>query len=171
MSGTGVIMGFISDSGIGCAARTRGWGISHATGRVLLLGASAVTLMGATPVARLDVGFDQVRSEKGMLRVCLTAAPENFPTCVDDHNATRRSVPATAGSLRLDGLPYGNYAVAVIHDENGNKKLDTIAGIPREGFGFSRNPAIRFGPPRFSAARFTINSDAEEQQIRLRYIL
>ncbi len=138
---------------------------------MLLLGASAVTLMGATPVARLDVGFDQVRSEKGMLRVCLTAAPENFPTCVDDHNATRRSVPATAGSLRLDGLPYGNYAVAVIHDENGNKKLDTIAGIPREGFGFSRNPAIRFGPPRFSAARFTINSDAEEQQIRLRYIL
>ncbi|MGJ3628711.1 DUF2141 domain-containing protein [Sphingomonas sp. MMS24-JH45] len=24
----------------------------------------------------------------------------------------------------------------------------------KEGFGFSRNPAIRFGPPRFAAARF-----------------
>lgn len=127
--------------------------------------------MGATPVAQLDVGFNQVRSDKGMLRVCLTAAPDNFPTCVDDHNATRRSIPAGTGTLSIDGLPHGTYAVAVIHDENGNKKMDTLAGIPREGFGFSRNPAIRFGPPRFAAARFTINSDAEEQQIKLRYIL
>ncbi|OWK29176.1 DUF2141 domain-containing protein [Sphingomonas mucosissima] len=138
---------------------------------MLLLGVSAATLIGATPVAQLDVDFDQVRSAKGVLRICLTAAPENFPTCVDDHNATRRSIPAGASSLRFEGLPHGNYAVAVIHDENGNKKLDTIAGIPREGFGFSRNPPIRFGPPSFSAARFAINSDAEKQQVRLRYIL
>jgi len=61
--------------------------------------------------------------------------------------------------------------VAVIHDENSNSKLDTFAGIPREGFGFSRNPAIAFGPPRFTAARFTLDSDAEAQQIRMRYIL
>jgi len=59
----------------------------------------------------------------------------------------------------------------VIHDENGNAKLDTLAGIPREGFGFSRNPAIRFGPPRFAAARFAVGGDANQQQIRMRYIL
>lgn len=122
-------------------------------------------------MAQLELAFDHVRSNKGVLRVCLTAAPENFPACVDDHNATRRSIPADSGTVRFDGLPHGHYAVAVIHDENGNKKLDTLAGIPREGFGFSRNPPIRFGPPRFSAARFTINSGAEEQQIKLRYIL
>lgn len=138
---------------------------------MLLLAASALALIGATPVARLDVDFDQVRSDKGMLRICLTAAPDNFPTCVDDHNATRRSVSAGTGTLQFDGLPHGSYAVAVIHDENGNKKLDTFAGIPREGFGFSRNPPIRFGPPRFAAARFSINSDAEKQHVKLRYIL
>ncbi|MCE3519738.1 DUF2141 domain-containing protein, partial [Escherichia coli] len=69
------------------------------------------------------------------------------------------------------GLPRGSYAIAVIHDENGNAKLDTFAGIPREGFGFSRNPPIRFGPPHFAAARFTIAGDADRQQIRMRYIL
>lgn len=138
---------------------------------MLLLGVSAATLIGATPVARLDVDFAQVRSAKGMLRICLTAAPDNFPSCVDDRNATRRSVSAGTASLRFDGLPHGDYAVAVIHDENGNKKLDTFAGIPREGFGFSRNPPIGFGPPRFSAARFGITTDAEKQQVKLRYIL
>jgi uncharacterized protein (DUF2141 family) len=136
-----------------------------------LLALAASTLIGAAPVARLDVGFESLRSEKGMLRVCLTADPDNFPTCVDDHDATRRSIPANSGTLRFDGLPRGNYAVAVIHDENGNKKLDTFAGIPREGFGFSRNPPIRFGPPRFAAARFAIDGDAERQQIKMRYML
>jgi uncharacterized protein (DUF2141 family) len=46
-----------------------------------------------------------------------------------------------------------------------------MMGIPREGFGFSRNPAIGFGPPRFSAARFTLGSDAQKQQVRIRYLL
>lgn len=127
--------------------------------------------MGAAPIARLDVSVSQMRSAKGSLRVCLTADPDNFPACVDDADAVTRSVPAGTHALRFDGLPLGNYAVAVIHDENNNAKLDTFAGIPREGFGFSRNPAIRFGPPRFAAARFTVTSDANQQQIAMRYIL
>lgn len=112
-----------------------------------------------------------VRSAKGLIRVCLTSDPDNFPACVDDVAAVTRSIPADTNALRFDGLPHGNYAVAVIHDENSNAKLDTLMGIPKEGFGFSRNPAIRFGPPRFTAARFAIGSDAEKQQIRMRYIL
>lgn len=128
-------------------------------------------MIGATPVARLDVSFTQVRSAKGLLRVCLTADPDNFPRCVDDRNATTRSIPASTNALRVDGLPHGGYAVAVIHDENSNGKLDTFAGIPKEGYGFSRNAPIRFGPPKFSAARFVIAGDAEAQQVTLRYIL
>jgi uncharacterized protein (DUF2141 family) len=104
------------------------------------------------------------------LRVCLTADPDNFPACVDDADAVTRSVPAGQRGVRFDGLPPGQYAMAVIHDENGNHRLDTIAGIPREGFGFSRNAAGRFGPPKFSAARFAVGTDAEMQQIRMRYI-
>jgi len=128
-------------------------------------------LVGATPVARLDVGVDNLRSAKGLIRVCLTADPDNFPACVDDADAVTRSIPAAQGRVRFDGLAPGAYAVAVIHDENGNARLDTFAGIPREGFGFSRNPAIRFGPPRFAAARFALaGNDAEMQQIRMRYI-
>lgn len=127
-------------------------------------------LVGATPVARLDVPIDRLRSAKGMLRVCLTADPANFPACVDDADAVTRSVPAGSPLVRFTGLPRGAYAVAVIHDENGNARLDTFAGIPREGFGFSRNPAIRFGPPQFTAARFVIDSEAETQPVHIRYI-
>ena len=132
---------------------------------------AAALVLGAAPIARLDVAVSQMRSAKGLLRVCLTADPDNFPACVDDADAITRSVPANAHSLRFEGLPHGQYAVAVIHDENSNAKLDTFAGIPREGFGFSRNPPIRFGAPRFAAARFAVTSDANQQQIRMHYIL
>ena len=127
-------------------------------------------LIGAAPVSRLDVAVDHLRSTKGLIRVCLTADPDNFPACVDDAEAVTRSVPAAARSVRFEGLPPGDYAVAVIHDANENAKLDTFAGIPREGFGFSRNPAVGFGPPRFSAARFALGAEAETQQIRMHYI-
>ncbi|WP_010161621.1 MULTISPECIES: DUF2141 domain-containing protein [unclassified Sphingomonas] len=129
------------------------------------------TLPGAVPTAELAVDVSNLRSTKGMVRVCLTADPDNFPACIDDANATTRSIPATTTSIRFGGLPHGTYAVAVIHDENNNHKLDTFAGIPREGFGFSRNPTVRFGPPRFAAARFTLQSDADRQQVRMRYLL
>jgi uncharacterized protein (DUF2141 family) len=136
----------------------------------MLLPLAAGLAGGAAPISRLDVAVQQIRSAKGMLRVCLTADPDNFPACVDDVRAVTRSVPAGTHNVSFAGLPRGGYAVAVIHDENGNNRLDTFAGIPREGFGFSRNPAIRFGPPRFAAARFVLDSDAEAQQVKMRYI-
>lgn len=126
--------------------------------------------MGAMPVARLDVAIDGLRSAKGLIRVCLTADPANFPACIDDADAVTRSVPAAARAVGFDALPRGGYALAVIHDENANARLDTFAGIPREGFGFSRNPPIRFGAPRFAAARFDLAGDAAMQQVRMRYI-
>jgi uncharacterized protein (DUF2141 family) len=136
-----------------------------------LLALCATPLIGAAPVGSLEVAITQMRSAKGMIRVCLTADPANFPSCVDDRDAVKRSVPAGQTDVRFAALPRGDYAVAVIHDENGNAKLDTFAGIPKEGFGFSRNPALRFGPPHFAAARFTLAGDAETQQVRMRYIL
>ena len=123
------------------------------------------------PVTSLEIQVDGLRSAKGMIRVCLTADPGNFPACIDDRHAVRRSVPADQRVIRFEGLAPGTYAAALIHDENSNARLDTLMGIPREGFGFSRNPRIGFGPPRFSAAEFALGSVAETQQVTMRYLL
>lgn len=138
--------------------------------RLAALALAATALIGAAPVARLDVAVDHLRSAKGLVRFCVTADPANFPACVDDARALTRNVPAGTKAISVDGLPHGTYAVAVIHDENANHRLDTFAGIPKEGFGFSRNPALGFGPPRFAAAGFALTGDAGRQQVRMRYI-
>ena len=130
-----------------------------------------VALGGASPVSRLDVALDHLRSTRGMVRVCLTADPGNFPACIDDADAVTLSFPAGERRFSLGGLAPGDYALAVIHDENGNGKLDTFAGIPREGYGFSNNAPVRFGPPRFAAARFTLAGEATAERVTMRYIL
>jgi uncharacterized protein (DUF2141 family) len=110
---------------------------------------------------------------RGDVMVCLTTAPDHFPDCQDDPAARKLKVRATAaGALRFDWLPSADYAIALIHDENGNGRLDTFVGMPREGFGFSRNPAIRFGPPRFDAARFTVaGGPATAERVKVKYLL
>ena len=165
-------MGSISVSGTGSAAPIAGSAASRTAkaGALLLLGA---LLPGAAPapLTSLEIDVTGMRSAKGLIRICLTADPQNFPQCIDDRHAVKRSVPAGQHNIRFDGLAPGNYAAALIHDENSNAKLDTLMGIPREGFGFSRNPPIGFGPPRFTAAQFALGAVAETQQVTMRYML
>ena len=60
--------------------------------------------------------------------------------------------------------------MALLHDENANGKADMALVVPREGFGFSRNPAVRFGPPAFARAAFAIGPQDQRQTIRMRYM-
>jgi uncharacterized protein (DUF2141 family) len=125
-------------------------------------------LIGATEPGTVELELTGLRSAKGLVQVCLTRDAGRFPECGKD---AMRSVPATQASFRIEGLPTGSYAVSLFHDENRNGRLDTTMGIPREGFGFSRNPPIRFGPPKFAAARFTVGSGETEQRVKLKYLL
>ena len=154
-----VIMGFISASGTGCAARIAGLGISTAL------------VIGATQPSSLDVTITGLRNVKGTVMICLTSNSRAFPDCSKDSHSHRLIVAAVkAGNVRFEGLAPGFYAISMIHDENMNGKLDKIMMIPREGFGFSRNPTIMFGPPRFAAAQFRIAEGSTAQAIRMKYI-
>ena len=129
------------------------------------------SMTGATAPGSLDAGIQGFRSQKGQVMACLTTRPQNFPNCQDDPNARRMTVPTrAAGMLKFGGLPSGTYALALIHDENGNGKLDTMMGIPKEGFGFSKNPAIRFGPPSFKSAEVAITSGEHDETVKMKYL-
>lgn len=120
----------------------------------------------------LEVEFTNLRSDKGLLQICLTTEPRQFPDCKGNpKNSIRRTIPANKPHIRFEGLSPGTYAIGVIHDANSNAKLDTTLGIPREGFGFSRDAAVSFGPPKFSSAAFKVEDGAVRQKIKLRYLL
>nr|WP_183955263.1 DUF2141 domain-containing protein [Sphingobium fontiphilum] len=131
-------------------------------------------MIGAAPLAQLQplsIAMDGLRSHKGRILICVTRKPDHFPDCSDDPDRRHFAVPAGEAPVPLGDVAPGDYAIAIIHDENGNGRLDTFAGIPREGVGFSCNPAIRFGAPSFRSARFTIAGAAVKQDIRVKYFL
>ena len=129
-------------------------------------------LGGVSPSGALEVNVEELRSDDGLLHVCVTRDAAHFPDCENDPVATKDSFRvAETRSVRFENLPSGDYAIAILHDENGNSRLDRFAGIPREGIGFSRNPRFSFGPPRFSSARFTLGNRGDIQRIRMRYFL
>lgn len=138
--------------------------------RALTLSIFALALLpGAMPVCSLTVQVDQLRSAKGLLQICLTKNPVHFPECEDDSAAVKRTVKANGGNVTFPALPLGEYALAMFHDENANARLDTFAGIPREGVGFSGNPKLTFGPPKFSKVVFSAEQGEANQHIRIRY--
>lgn len=64
--------------------------------------------------------------------------------------------------LVINDLPMGNYALAVFHDENNNKVLDTNwLGMPRENVGFSNARMKTFGPPSFKECTIPLASNSE----------
>jgi uncharacterized protein (DUF2141 family) len=128
-------------------------------------------LPASSPPARLDVDVDGLRSGHGVVRICVTRDPGHFPDCHSDPQARRVTVPAGQPIPEFTDLPSGDYAVALFHDENGNRKLDRLAGIPTEGVGFSNNPRLMFGPPRFTQARFTLTNKPVDERVRLKYFL
>lgn len=119
----------------------------------------------------LSMDLVGLRSAKGQVLVCVTRAADHFPDCSADPDKRHFTVAAKGGATPLGMLAPGDYAIAIIHDENANGRLDTFAGIPREGVGFSRNPVLRFGAPSFNSARFSVSGAPVEQDIKLKYFL
>ncbi|HEX8192860.1 MAG TPA: DUF2141 domain-containing protein [Allosphingosinicella sp.] len=135
----------------------------------LFLAASAAAPAPAS--AQLEVTIERLRSRRGQVHICLTRNSAHFPNCAGDPAALKRSVAAGTATVRFDGIQPGAYAVSLFHDENGNGRFDTFAGIPREGFGFSRNPAVRFGAPRFRQVVIDLPSGFARQTVRMQYLL
>lgn len=125
----------------------------------------------AAPAQDVRVTVTDLRSGEGQILACLTAKPRAFPNCDKDPAAYSVTVDASE-TVRFifRGVTPGDYAISLLHDENGNGKADTALMIPKEGFGFSRDAKIRMGPPKFEDAVFAVGKSTAPQKIRMRYL-
>ena len=120
----------------------------------------------------LDLSVSGLRNHKGQVMVCMTTNPKAFPDCRKDSGAYKQMVAAAnARTIRFAGVAPGTYAISLVHDENSNGKLDVSVMIPNEGFGFSRNPTVTFGPPKFKSASFTLGDADATQSVKMKYML
>lgn len=99
-------------------------------------------------------------------------SPEGFPKKFLGSAKTViiKKIEKTQTQCDFSDIPPGTYAIAVIHDENMNGKLDTNwFGLPKEGYGFSNTTIDEFGAPAFSVASFQYNGKDLNLSIKLEY--
>jgi uncharacterized protein (DUF2141 family) len=136
--------------------------------------ASATAAAPTPALGGVDVNLSVsgLRNVKGQLMICLTKNPRAFPDCSKDSGAIKKLVPASsARSIAFSGIAPGTYAAAIVHDENANNKMDLRLFLPKEGFAFSRNPAVVMGPPKFKNAAFTVGNANVKQAVKMKYML
>jgi uncharacterized protein (DUF2141 family) len=70
------------------------------------------------------------------------------------------SVKEFSGICTIRDLPKGEYAVAIYHDKNSDKICNTnFLGVPKEGFGFSKNFKPKLSSPDFKDCKIDLNSN------------
>lgn len=120
----------------------------------------------------VTVTVNNVRNTNGVVRACITNQARKFHKC-EGADAQRLVVDAARSvSFTFRNVKPGQWAIALLHDENNNNKADAVLGMmPKEGFGFSRDAPVRMGPPSFRNAAFTVGDEPVSQAIRMRYML
>lgn len=99
----------------------------------------------------LTIEIGELRNSVGQVHVELSNEKEVRVAGVT------KSISDNKSLIVFENLKPGRYAFKFFHDENKNEKLDVNwLGIPKEGFGFSNNPSMTFGPPSFDKTIFEL---------------
>jgi uncharacterized protein (DUF2141 family) len=128
-----------------------------------LLTISFTEIAQAESTTSLTVVINGIRNQTGEICLRVYNSEKGFP---DNAKSEVKSgcTKITGNSIKqvFSGLKPGNYAVAVVDDQNGDHKLNKdFFGIPEEGFGISRNPivSISTGTPKFKNASFKVDKN------------
>ena len=126
---------------------------------------------GKPRMSDITVTVSGLRNDRGDVLLSLFRSKEGFPEDASKAFRTFRASSSTKGvKATWAKVPYGTYAVAALHDENRNKKLDRgWFGIPKEGTGASNNPTPKRRAPRFDEAKVTIERGKVRLRILIRY--
>jgi len=136
----------------------------------LVLAVGAATAASAQSAGRLSVAVDGVRNESGSVRCGLYSSADGFREPGREMRGAVAPIKNGQATCVFSGIPAGTYAIAVFHAERNETQMETgLFGKPKQGYGFSNNPASTFGPPGFNSAAFTYNGGNLHLPVQLSY--
>ena len=134
---------------------------------VLSIALILVSILGfaqETKGQTITVTIENAKSDEGKILVSLNTK-DNFMKGAGVQNAVSEIKNGTA-TITFENVQPGEYAIMVMHDANGNNKLDFEAnGMPKESYGTSNNPR-NFGPPNYEDAKFNVEKEDLKLSIR-----
>lgn len=139
----------------------------------LILFFSSTTVYGQRQMQLgvIIVEMSTLKNHTGLARVSLYNSNDGFP--IKSKKAFKSIViDLEKGDTKaiFSDIPYGEYAVAVLHDENKNGRMDfSWMMYPEEGFGASNMMEKQFIPPAFKDAKFAFNSEERTLKVLMHY--
>lgn len=103
----------------------------------------------------ITVVVENLKSTDGTVLVALYSE-ETFMKAAPEKSISAKIVDGKA-TVTFEGVEKGIYGITVVHDKNGNNKMDfDNVGMPLEDYGISNNKFNPYGPPVWSDARFEV---------------
>jgi uncharacterized protein (DUF2141 family) len=134
----------------------------------LFAGATLMWLaLGSASAATVEVRVANVAAGKGKVNVAVCDRERFLKQCAYSASVPAQTNAAGETVVRVQGVPPGTWAVLAYQDENSNNELDTLLGIPRENYGFSRDARSHFGPPSFDDAALPVTEPATVTTLKL----
>ncbi len=117
-----------------------------------------VSLRAQTCTLSVEVrGFKQL---EGVIQLGLFSNEESFLETGSEFRTAEVAVDSSTTIIVLEGLPYGQYAISLYHDQDSDGCIDkNFLGIPAEPYGISNDAWHRFSAPKWDEAAFVLKSD------------
>lgn len=143
-------------------------------GKILFITLMFWGIKSGNAQGKVVANIRNLKNDRGVCRVCLFNNASAF-TGEGGKPYECISVPVKdkLAIATFNNVGVGSYALFVFHDVNGNNKIDkNILGIPKEGYGASRNKLPFASPPKFNDNKFEVeNNKTVTLNVELRNIL
>ena len=123
----------------------------------------------------LLITVTNIKTPTGVIRLALYNSADSYNTSNSSgSNAYQTAVGVIIiggeSIINLHNIPYGEYAIKLYQDVNNSGKFQTgWFGIPKEGYGFSKNPSANDGAPKYDLVKFIFDAKHTTQNITLQY--
>ena len=109
-----------------------------------------------------------LESNEGKVMIALFNSEESYSETGEKFKSNALEIEEKKCEWVIENLPFGEYAIKLYHDENGNNKMDkNMLGIPSEDYGFSNNASGSFGPADYEDAKFIFSGSGLQHEINL----
>jgi uncharacterized protein (DUF2141 family) len=139
--------------------------------RVVLAGGDVSTHAVSMATGCLRVQVQKLRNDHGHLLAAIYDDPVGFPREGRPARNAKVEIRGGQATATFEGLPPGEYAVAVHHDESGDGKMNVnLLGLPTEGFGLSNFDKLKMTPPSFDQSKFDYPGGEKAIEIKIHYL-
>ena len=124
---------------------------------------------GQTKITVSVYGF---QNDKGVCRACLYNSADAFNGNGAAVQCVQVTISGKKATVVFQNVSSGTYAVSLFHDANNNNQFDTnFLGIPKEGYGASKNDLPFAAAPTFNGNKFDVKDNTSTNlTVNLRYL-